>query len=91
MIWPVFTNRSAGAKLRIGNLLGEWPVRQRGHSLYAEEKRVFRLIDKVGVDHIVFETDLLHPTSLYDEEVHAQIKGGLSVLESRRTVMELIT
>ncbi len=90
MIWPVFTNRSAGAKLRIGNLLGEWPVRQRGHSLYAEEKRVFRVIGKVGVDHIVFETDLLHPTSLYDEEVHAQIKDGLSVLGSRRTVMELI-
>ena len=77
MIWPVFTNRSAGAKLRIGNLLGEWPVRQRGHSLYAEEKRVFRIIDKVGVDHIVFETDLLHPTSLFDED---RLVGALANL-----------
>ncbi|MBI3796157.1 MAG: amidohydrolase [Deltaproteobacteria bacterium] len=37
-----------------------------------------RLIDKVGVDNILFETDFPHPTSLYGEEVHARIKGGLS-------------
>ena len=37
-----------------------------------------RLIDKVGVDNILFETDFPHPTSLYGDEVHARIKGGLS-------------
>ncbi len=40
-----------------------------------------RLIDKVGVDNILFETDFPHPTSLYGEEVHARIKGGLSDCE----------
>ncbi len=37
-----------------------------------------RLIDKVGVDNILFETDFPHPTSLYGDEVHARITGGLS-------------
>ena len=37
-----------------------------------------RLIDKIGVDNILFETDFPHPTSLYGDEVHARIKGGLS-------------
>jgi len=37
-----------------------------------------RLIDKIGVDNIMFETDFPHPTSLYGEEVHARIKSGLS-------------
>ncbi len=36
-----------------------------------------RLIDKVGVDRIMFETDFPHPTSLYGDEVHARIKEGL--------------
>ena len=90
MIWPVFTNRSAGAKLRIGNLLGEWPVRQRGHSLYAEEKRVFRIIDKVGVDHIVFETDLLHPTSLFDEDRLVGALANLGYTMSDQTVGNIL-
>jgi uncharacterized protein len=37
-----------------------------------------RLIDKVGVDNILFETDFPHPTSLYGDEVHDRIKSGLS-------------
>ena len=37
-----------------------------------------RLLDKVGIDNILFETDFPHPTSLYGDEVHARIKGGLS-------------
>lgn len=31
------------------------------------------LIDKVGVDDILFETDFPHPTSLYGADVHARI------------------
>jgi predicted TIM-barrel fold metal-dependent hydrolase len=48
-----------------------------------------RLIDKVGVDNILFETDFPHPTSLYGEEVHARIKGGLSDCEAsvRRKIL----
>src|SRR5262250_1521510 len=40
-----------------------------------------RLIDKIGVDNVLFETDFPHPTSLYGEEVFARIKGGLSDCE----------
>ncbi len=36
-----------------------------------------RLIDKVGADKIMFETDFPHPTSLYGDEVHERIKAGL--------------
>jgi uncharacterized protein len=48
-----------------------------------------RLIDKIGVDNIMFETDFPHPTSLYGEEVHARIKGGLSDCEEpvRRKIL----
>jgi len=40
-----------------------------------------RLIDKVGVDNVLFETDFPHPTSLYGDEVHSRIKTGLSDCE----------
>ena len=48
-----------------------------------------RLLDKIGVDNILFETDFPHPTSLYGEEVHARIKGGLSDCEEpvRRKIL----
>jgi len=36
-----------------------------------------RLLDKVGVDNILFETDFPHPTSLFGEEVQRRIAGGL--------------
>lgn len=36
-----------------------------------------RLIDKVGADRILFETDFPHPTSLYGDEVHTRIAEGL--------------
>ena len=48
-----------------------------------------RLLDKIGVDNVLFETDFPHPTSLYGEEVHARIKGGLSDCEEsvRRKIL----
>jgi len=48
-----------------------------------------RLIDKIGPDNVMFETDFPHPTSLYGEEVHARIKGGLSDCEEsvRRKIL----
>jgi len=36
-----------------------------------------RLIDKVGADNILFETDFPHPTSIFGEQVHDCIKHGL--------------
>jgi uncharacterized protein len=48
-----------------------------------------RLIDKIGADNVLFETDFPHPTSLFGEEVHARIKGGLSDCEEsvRRRIL----
>jgi predicted TIM-barrel fold metal-dependent hydrolase len=48
-----------------------------------------RLLDKIGVDNILFETDFPHPTSLYGDEVHARIKGGLADCEEsdRRKIL----
>jgi predicted TIM-barrel fold metal-dependent hydrolase len=48
-----------------------------------------RLLDKVGVDNILFETDFPHPTSLYGDEVQARITGGLSDCEEsvRRKIL----
>jgi predicted TIM-barrel fold metal-dependent hydrolase len=41
-----------------------------------------RLIDKIGENNVLFETDFPHPTSLYGDEVHARIKGGLDDCET---------
>jgi uncharacterized protein len=48
-----------------------------------------RLIDEIGADNVMFETDFPHPTSLYGEEVYARIKGGLSHCEEtvRRKIL----
>ncbi|MGE0821870.1 MAG: amidohydrolase family protein [Candidatus Binatia bacterium] len=48
-----------------------------------------RLIDKVGVDNILFETDFPHPTSIYGDEVNKRIQGGLSDCEEsvRRKIL----
>jgi predicted TIM-barrel fold metal-dependent hydrolase len=43
-----------------------------------EQTALRRLIDKIGADNVLFETDFPHPTSLYGEEVHARIEDGLS-------------
>jgi predicted TIM-barrel fold metal-dependent hydrolase len=54
-----------------------------------EQTAPHRLIDKIGVDNVLFETDFPHPTSLYGEEVFARIKGGLSDVEDsvRRKIL----
>jgi predicted TIM-barrel fold metal-dependent hydrolase len=48
-----------------------------------------RLLDKIGADRVLFETDFPHPTSLYGDEVHARIKGGLADCEAtvRRKIL----
>jgi predicted TIM-barrel fold metal-dependent hydrolase len=43
-----------------------------------EHTALGRLIDEIGSDNVMFETDFPHPTSLYGEEVHARINSGLS-------------
>jgi predicted TIM-barrel fold metal-dependent hydrolase len=48
-----------------------------------------RLLDKVGVDNILFETDFSHPTSLFGEKVQARITSGLCDCEEsvRRKIL----
>ncbi len=48
-----------------------------------------RLIDKVGVDNILFETDFPHPTSLFGDEVHDCIARGLGECDAgtRRQIL----
>ena len=48
-----------------------------------------RLIDKIGVNNVLFETDFPHPTSLFGDEVHSRIKNGLSDCEEpvRRKIL----
>jgi predicted TIM-barrel fold metal-dependent hydrolase len=48
-----------------------------------------RLVDKVGADRIMFETDFPHPTSLYGAEVHERIRTGLGDTdeETRRKIL----
>jgi uncharacterized protein len=46
-----------------------------------EQIALHRLIDEIGADNVMFETDFPHPTSLYGKEVHARIEGGLSHCE----------
>lgn len=69
------------------------PSEYFARSVYAcywfEQTAPRRLIDKIGVDNVLFETDFPHPTSLYGEEVHARIKGGLADCEEsvRRKIL----
>jgi predicted TIM-barrel fold metal-dependent hydrolase len=48
-----------------------------------------RLLDKVGVDNILFETDFPHPTSLFGGEVEERIRNGLAECsdEVRRKIL----
>jgi uncharacterized protein len=54
-----------------------------------EQNALRRRIDEIGADNVLFETDFPHPTSLYGEEVHTRIKGGLSDCEEsvRRKIL----
>ena len=42
-----------------------------------EETAPRRLLDQVGVDNVMFETDFPHPTCLYGAQVHERIARGL--------------
>ena len=35
------------------------------------------MIDTVGVDNLLFETDFPHPTSLFGDEIQSRISDGL--------------
>ncbi|MGH7966976.1 MAG: amidohydrolase family protein, partial [Candidatus Binatia bacterium] len=59
-------------------LPSEYFVRNVYACYWFEQTAPRRLLDKVGVDNILFETDFPHPTSLYGDEVHERIHSGLA-------------
>jgi len=70
-------------------LPSEYFVRNVHACYWFEQTAPRRLLDKIGADNVMFETDFPHPTSLYGGEVHARIKAGLSDCEEsvRRKIL----
>ena len=70
-------NRVAADRPEFDRLPSEYFKRNVYACYWFEQIAPRRLIDKVGVDNILFETDYPHPTSLFGEEVKRRISGGL--------------
>ena len=70
-------NRVAEERPDLDRLPSEFFARNVYGCYWFEQVAPRRLIDKVGVDNILFETDFPHPTSLFGDEVHRRIAGGL--------------
>ena len=71
-------NRVSEERPEFTMLPSEYFARNVYACYWFEQTAPRRLIDKVGMDNILFETDFPHPTSIYGEEVHKRIKSGLS-------------
>jgi predicted TIM-barrel fold metal-dependent hydrolase len=82
-------NRVPEERPEFDRLPSEYFARNVYACYWFEQTAPRRLIDKVGVDNILFETDFPHPTSLYGDEVHERITGGLSDCEEsvRRKIL----
>ena len=74
-------NRVAEERPDLEMLPSEYFARNVFACYWFEQTAPRRLIDKVGIDNILFETDFPHPTSLYGEEVHDRIRTGLDDCE----------
>lgn len=71
-------NRVSEERPEFDMLPSEYFARNVYACYWFEQTAPRRLIDKVGMDNILFETDFPHPTSIFGEEVHKRIKSGLS-------------
>jgi uncharacterized protein len=71
-------NRVRAERTDLEMLPSEYFARNVYACYWFEQTAPRRLLDKVGVDNIMFETDFPHPTSLYGDEVHERIHSGLS-------------
>ncbi len=71
-------NRVSEERPDLDMLPSEYFARNVFACYWFEQVAPRRLIDKVGVDRILFETDFPHPTSLYGKEVFERIDAGLS-------------
>jgi predicted TIM-barrel fold metal-dependent hydrolase len=75
-------NRVPEERPELDMLPSEYFARNVYACYWFEQTAPRRLIDKVGVDNILFETDFPHPTSIYGKDVHTRIQGGLSDCEA---------
>ncbi len=71
-------NRVAEERPDLDMLPSEYFARNVFACYWFEQIAPRRLIDKIGVDRILFETDFPHPTSLYGDDVFERIEAGLS-------------
>lgn len=74
-------NRVAEERPDLDMLPSEYFARNVYGCYWFEQIAPRRLIDKVGEDNILFETDFPHPTSLFGGEVHKRIRAGLNECE----------
>ena len=70
-------NRVSEDRPEFDRLPSEYFARNVYACYWFEQTAPRRLIDKVGVDNILFETDYPHPTSLFGDEVQRRITSGL--------------
>ncbi len=70
-------NHVAEERPEFDRLPSEYFARNVYACYWFEQTAPRRLLDKVGIDNILFETDFPHPTSLYGEEVSRRIREGL--------------
>ena len=82
-------NQVSSERADLDRLPSEYFARNVFGCYWFEQVAPRRLIDKVGVDNILFETDFPHPTSLFGAEVHARIANGLGECDAdtRRKIL----
>ena len=82
-------NRVAEERPDLDRLPSEYFARNVYGCYWYEQTAPRRLIDKVGVDNILFETDFPHPTSIFGDDVHKCIATGLAdcSAEVRRKIL----
>ncbi len=82
-------NRVSEQRPDLDMLPSEYFARNIYACYWFEQVAPRRLIDKVGLDRILFETDFPHPTSLYGAEIQERIDAGLSdsTPEQRRAIL----
>jgi len=82
-------NRVPEERADLDMLPSEYFARNVYACYWFEQVAPRRLIDKIGLDRILFETDFPHPTSLYREEVQERITAGLadSTDEQRQAIL----
>ena len=98
--WVPFMLEAADYAFKDGQVAVERPIfgdllpsdyfhRQVYVCYWFEQLAPQRLLETIGVDNVMFETDFPHPTSLFDDSVRTRIDGALGAHtdEVRRKVL----